>query len=75
MPDNESVSPLDADAVVPVRLVKARVGLPCEWLDSAAVVRYAPPSKEIPELLTVQVTLVLAVFNPTASFEALAVVR
>ena len=38
----ESVKPFEADAVVPVRLVSARVGLPCEWSDCAAVVRYAP---------------------------------
>jgi hypothetical protein len=36
---NESVSPLEAEAVVPEMFVKFRVGLPCEWLDCAAVVR------------------------------------
>ena len=42
---------------------------------TAAVVRYAPALKLIPPLLTVQVTCVAAVFNPTASLLARAVVK
>jgi hypothetical protein len=37
--DRLKVSPAELEAVVPVRLVNARLGLPCEWFDRAAVVR------------------------------------
>ena len=40
--DRDSVNPFEAEAVVPVMLVSARVGLPWLWSDWAAVVRYAP---------------------------------
>lgn len=49
--------------------------LPCVWFEAAAVVRYAPALSEMPELFTVHVTLVAAVFRPTASLLARAVVR
>ena len=39
MADRLNVRPFDALAVVPFRLVRARVGLPCEWVLLAAVVK------------------------------------
>ena len=35
---SDRVKPLDAEAVVPDRLVRLSVGLPCEWLEAAKVV-------------------------------------
>lgn len=43
--------------------------------EAIAVVRYAPAFRLMPELFTVHVTFVWAVFNPTASLLALAVVK
>ena len=52
--------------------------LPCVCPDAAAVVRYAPALREMPELFTVHVAPVIAVFRPTKlvfAFDAIAVVR
>ena len=75
--DRDSVSPAELLAVVPLRLVRASVGLPCEWLDCAAVVRKAGKLRDRPELLAVTETpfAVSALLSPIASFDARAVVK
>jgi hypothetical protein len=66
--ERERVNPLEADAVVPVKLVRASVGLPCEWLTCAAVVRKAGKFRLTPDEFIVALTplAVRAELSPSA---------